>query len=451
MKLSAFLSLTLIVELAGALSLSAQSIPLANAGFEAPTVAVGTNNGGGIPGWQFNQNSQKCSDGTFSTSGVAHPLSSQLAPPSDGSQVGYSHFCGPYSTTAIWQTLPVNYSPNTGYTFTLDFYGDVAPHVPLGASIGFCFGHSTDPGGLNCPPENIQTVPAGGGTVSANLFVSSNDRFLGSPISVIILATSFDIPSNIYFDHARLEATPRIAHSSGIVGMYAHRPGVTSQLNAICSNSTSSPCDVALEFHDIHGVLVSQTETTLRPGQATSLDQPVSRDFMPDAGELIPRWYLKSGNADVSFEIIDSSTMRSNFFVNWADGSVSKMGNLNSGPVGITPFDTVRVKVYCDGSVRSGEAAAISAPCSATLGFADSASGRTLKQSRMVLQPGTAGYLDLFYEDTPQTATREEVRPMITVNGGNAIGGFAILDRGTGGTVTQSFPASSATVGGGDQ
>ena len=69
----------------------------------------------------------------------------------------------------------------------------------------------------------------------------------------------------------------------------------------------------------------------------------------------------------------------------------------------------------------------------------------------MVLQPGTAGYLDLFYEDTPQTATREEVRPQITVNGGNAIGGFAILDRGTGGTVTQSFPASSATVGGGDQ
>ena len=145
MKLSAFLSLTLIVGLAGALTLSAQSIPLANAGFETPTVAVGTNNGGGIPGWQFSQNTQKCSDGTFSTAGVAHPLSSQLAPPSDGSQVGYSHFCGPYSTTAIWQTLPVNYSPNTGYTFTLDFYRDAAINQPLQAAIGFCYGHSTDP------------------------------------------------------------------------------------------------------------------------------------------------------------------------------------------------------------------------------------------------------------------------------------------------------------------
>jgi hypothetical protein len=73
-----------------------------------------------------------------------------------------------------------------------------------------------------------------------------------------------------------------------------------------------------------------------------------------------------------------------------------------------------------------------------------------LKQSRMVIEPGTGGYLDLYYEDTPQTMARQEVIPQLTVTGGNAIGGFAVLDRATGGTITQSFPATAAIVGPGN-
>lgn len=86
------------------------------------------------------------------------------------------------------------------------------------------------------------------------------------------------------------------------------------------------------------------------------------------------------------------------------------MGNLNSGPLGITPLDTLKVKVYCDGSVRPGEAPP-AATCSAILGFADAVSGQTLKQSRVVLAPGTGGYVDLNYEDTLQTLPRQEVIP----------------------------------------
>jgi hypothetical protein len=325
----------------------------------------------------------------------------------------------------------------------MDFYRPAGSTEPFIGAINFCYGQATD---LNCPTINAKTIPPQGGTVSTSIFVPSNDtRFLGKPIIVMLNFGIVSAPAaTIYFDNARLEATPLVAHSSGFVGMFAHRPGVTAQLNALCQNSTGLPCDLALEFHDIHGVLVSQRKGVLRPGETASLDQPVSRDFMPDGGELIPRWFLKSGAADVSFEMIDSSTMRTDLFVNWGDGSAPQVGNLDSGPVAITPLDALRVKVYCDGTVRNSESRN-SIPCSATLGFADP-SGRMLKLSRMVLEPGTGGYLDLHYEDTPQTMPRQTVIPQLTVTGGNAVGGFAVLDRATGGTVTQSFPGTAATV-----
>jgi hypothetical protein len=433
-----------VLALAGVLTVSAQSIPVANAGFEKPAVAVRAANGPGIPGWQNFQPFETCSGGVLPANGVAHPLSSQTVPPSDGSQLGFIRLCEPLSNF-VWQMLPVNYQPNTNYTFTVDFYRDAGSVATPFGSIAFCHGAH-----LFCPDP--QTIPGTGGPVSTNLFVNPGDTFVGNPITVAIFGVAIPGQERIfYFDHARLEATPRTLHTSGIVGVYAHRPGVTSQLNALC-NFTSSPCDVTLEFHDIHGVLVSQSETTLRPGQTASLDQPVSRDSMPDAGELIPRWFLKSGTADVSFEIFDSSTLRSNLFVNWTDGSISKMGNLDSGPVTITPLDTVRVKVYCDGSVRPAAAVVASTgACSATLGFADLATGRILKESRVALQPGTAAYVDLNYEDTAQISPREEVHPQLTVTGGTIVAGIAILDRTTGGTVTQSAPTTAARVGGGDQ
>lgn len=153
---------------------------------------------------------------------------------------------------AVYQTLRVNYSPNTLYTFTMDFYRDVNQTAAVDGSIAFWYGA---PPNLNCPPEDAQIIPGAGGTVSTSLFVNSIDRFLGSAISVII-QVGFG-PPNLYFDNARLEATPRVAHSYGTVGMFAHRPGV--------------------ELHDIHGVLLAQNEVTLRSGQTTSIALPVSR------------------------------------------------------------------------------------------------------------------------------------------------------------------------------
>ena len=441
LTLSAF---AVLLYLGGWVRLSAQSIPLANASFETPPVAVGAKTTGGIPGWNsfipF-----ACTNGNVETTGVYHPLTSQVSPPSDGSQLGYFQACGDSfeNQAIISQTLPVNYSPNTGYTFTMDFFRDSSSTVPIDAHIGFCYGPAAFAQTHVCT-EAYQMVPTAGGSASATLFVNNGSPYLGSPITIFIFKGS----GNLSFDNARLEATPRVAHSSGLVGMFAHRQGVTSQLNALCSNAGTAPCDLALEFHDIHGVLVSQKQVTLRPGEATSLDQPVSRDFMPVAGELIPRWFLKAGVADFSFEILDNSTMRSNFFINWGDGSVAKMFNLDSGPVGITSLDTVRAKAYCDGSVRADESASPVTPCAATLGFVDAASGRTLKTSRVLLQPGTGAYLDINYEETPQTTPRQQVIPQLKANTGNIVGGFAVLDRATGGTVTQSFPVTPASTNG---
>jgi hypothetical protein len=431
-----------VLRLVGSASLYAQSIPLANPTFEIPTVAVGAKTTGGIPGWPILYPLRQClSQGTSTDQGVAHPLSTQLAPPSDGSQVGYFQLCGGFTVNNS-QTTPAYYSPNTTYTFTVDFYRDAGAVSPIEITLLFCY---AIPGGPACSGGK-SVVATSVGTLSASKFISTTDSFVSRPIVVEINAGAGQgQATNLYFDNARLEATPLVAHTQGIVGIFAHRPGVTSRLNVLC-NPASPPCALALEFHDIHGVLVSQKQVTVRPSETTSLDQPVSRDFMPDGGELVPRWFLKSGIGDVSFEIFDSSTGRTDLFVNWGGGSAPKTGNLNSGPVAITPLDTVRVKAYCDGSAPTGEAA-VKTQCTAILGFADAASGRMLKQSRMVIEPGTGGYLDLHYEDTPQTMPRQEVIPQLTITGGNGIGGFAVLDRATGGTITQSFPAAAAVVG----
>ena len=105
---------------------------------------------------------------------------------------------------------------------------------------------------------------------------------------------------------------------------------------------------------------------------------------------------------------------------------------------------TGRLKVYCDGSVRVEDMVRI-ASCQADLAFRD-VNGRVLKQSHLTLAPGTASFLDLNFEETGSTGRRATIIPSLTVSGGPAAGGFAVLDSATGITITQSSPASLQSV-----
>jgi hypothetical protein len=221
-------------------------------------------------------------------------------------------------------------------------------------------------------------------------------------------------------------------------------PEQTARLSAFCDGSvTPAPCNATLEFHDIHGVLLNQTHLNLRPGETGFLDsQPPDPDRPM---EVIPKWFLNEGSANFSFEVSDTENLRTRFFVNWGDGSVAKAGNLDSGPVSLTRGDTGRLKVYCDGSVRV-EGTLRFASCQADLAFHDT-NGRLLKQSRLTLAPGTAGFLDLPFDETRSLDRRAVVIPSLNVTGGPAVGSLAVLESATGITITQSSPAVLQTVG----
>jgi hypothetical protein len=64
----------------------------------------------------------------------------------------------------------------------------------------------------------------------------------------------------------------------------------------------------------------------------------------------------------------------------------------------------------------------------------------------MTLAPGTAGFLDLTFEETRSMDRRAEIIPSLTVIGGPAVGSFALLDSATGRTITQSYPAAVQSV-----
>jgi hypothetical protein len=190
-------------------------------------------------------------------------------------------------------------------------------------------------------------------------------------------------------------------------------------------------------------VLLKQAHLNLRPGETGFLDQQPPEPDRPM--EVIPKWFLNEGSANFSFEVSDTENLRTRFFVNWGDGSVAKAGNLDSGPVSLTRGDTGRLKVYCDGSVRV-EGTLRFASCQADLAFHDT-NGRLLKQSRLTLAPGTAGFLDLTFDETRSLDRRAVVIPSLNVTGGPAVGSLAVLESATGITITQSSPAVLQTVG----
>jgi hypothetical protein len=70
--------------------------------------------------------------------------------------------------------------------------------------------------------------------------------------------------------------------------------------------------------------------------------------------------------------------------------------------------------------------------------------GNLLKQSQMILQPDTGGFVDLRWEEAKSTARRVEINPCFTVARGAAVGTFAVVDNFTGLTLAQAYPAAPA-------
>jgi hypothetical protein len=65
-----------------------------------------------------------------------------------------------------------------------------------------------------------------------------------------------------------------------------------------------------------------------------------------------------------------------------------------------------------------------------------------VKQTRLVLQPDTAGFVNLKWEETGSTARKVDIFPCIKVGSGNPVGSFAIIDTFTGLTLSQAYPAA---------
>jgi hypothetical protein len=217
------------------------------------------------------------------------------------------------------------------------------------------------------------------------------------------------------------------------------------RLNAYCTGDGSVvplPCTVTFEFHDARGATLKQTTITLQPGTTGFLDfAPAPAGIAPSAVQINPCFKVLRGIALASLEVFDSFSQRSRILINWGDRSLARRGDVDFAPAGLTAFDTARVGVVCtaDGSVMPP-------PCDVTFEFHDSA-GRTIKQSRMTLQPGASGFLDLHFSEVGGVSRKVQIDPCFKVAGGAAVGSLAIIDNFTGLTVAQAYPAAPASGG----
>jgi hypothetical protein len=278
-------------------------------------------------------------------------------------------------------------------------------------------------------------------TATLRLTTSSKEPFLGLPIQFAIFPAAvadacFTTPQ-VYLDNVRLTAIPALVGIAlnARIGLWGVPKQKTARLHALCEGST--PCQGALEFHDIHGVLLSQSRLSLAPGASTFLD--LSTDQRPgNPVEVIPSLFLTGGTASTSFEIFDTSSLRTEQFIDWGDGTVARSGQLDFGPAGIARGETARLKAFCV-LVNPG-------PCDAAFVFQDR-NGRLLKQTRKTLSPGTGAFLDLAFEETGSSDRRAEIRASLNVSGAPAVGSLAILDSEAGLTIAQAYPAAPASVG----
>ena len=226
----------------------------------------------------------------------------------------------------------------------------------------------------------------------------------------------------------------------GLIGIAGFETG---RLTAYCDGSVApTPCDITFEFHHISGRMLKQATVTLQPGTGGFLDLTAAETGIAGMVQIDPCWIVTRGVALASFEVFDNFSLRTRILINWGDRSVPRSGDVDFGLAGITSFDTARLSAFCTDEqiVRDVPPG----PCDVTFEFHD-INGRTLKQSRMTLQPGTGGFLDLRWQETGSPARRVEAPPCLRVGGGAAVGSLTIVDNSTGLSIAQAYPAALAS------
>ncbi|MBZ5608576.1 MAG: hypothetical protein LAP38_09975 [Acidobacteriia bacterium] len=213
-----------------------------------------------------------------------------------------------------------------------------------------------------------------------------------------------------------------------------------ARLTADCDGSvTPTPCEVTFEFRHGGGRLLKQATMMIQPGAAGFLDLAAAQTGIAGPVLLDPCWKVTRGSATASLEVFDTFSLRTRILINWGDRSVPRSGDVDFGLAGITPLDTARINAFC--SDDQDVPGRLPAECDVTFEFHD-AQGRLLKQTRMTLQPGTAGFAELRWPETGATARRVELDPCWTVASGLAVGTFSVIDTFTGLTIAQAYPAT---------
>jgi hypothetical protein len=223
----------------------------------------------------------------------------------------------------------------------------------------------------------------------------------------------------------------------GLIGLTALE---NARLNAYCDGSVvPTPCEIVLTFRHIGGRTLKQTTLTLEPGTGGFLDLSAAQTGLGGTVQIDPCWKVLRGAGFASLEIFDTISQRTRLLASWSDRSVARSGDIDFAFAGITPFDTARVGAFCE-----GDGSVTPSPCEVTFEFHD-ASGRTVKQTQVTLQPETGGYADLRWSDlVAPTGRRAEINPCFKVLRGNVIASFSIVDNLTGLTLTQAYPAALA-------
>lgn len=215
-----------------------------------------------------------------------------------------------------------------------------------------------------------------------------------------------------------------------------------ARLTAYCDGSVT-PCEVTFLFVHGGGRLLKQATMTIQPGTSGFLDLAAAQTGISGPVLIEPCWKVTRGAVLASLEVFDVFSLRTRILINWGDRSVPRLGDIDLGLVGITPFDTGRLSAFCPAEQDTPGRPAL--PCDVTFEFHD-AQGRLLKQTDITLQPGTSGFADLRFAETRTAARRVEIEPCWKVAGGAAAATFSVLDTFSGLTIAQAYPATLASA-----
>jgi hypothetical protein len=216
-------------------------------------------------------------------------------------------------------------------------------------------------------------------------------------------------------------------------GLTGITPVETARLSAFCTGD--SPCDVALEFHDIRGGTLKRTALTLEPHTGASLDITAADGILTgNRLEIIPCVLVGRGAVSTSYQAFDNFTQRTRVFRNWGGPPAAAAGEIHFGTIGLTPFDTSRLNAIC-----TVDPTRVPEPCDVTFIFHDT-HNRILKQVSRTLDPGAAAFLDFRTAEAGLAIRRGEIIPCFLVGRGAILATTETLDNLTGATLVLASP-----------